>query len=117
MDSTLSIALSGLNAATQRLNTSARNIAGSGSSQYAPQQITQTSNAGGGVTTQVTQVPATATADNDSASPFAQNLANASADPAGQLVQANIAAYDARGNMSVIKVQNNLFKSLMDIVA
>jgi len=37
-------------------------------------------------------------------------------DRAQQLVQANIASYDARGNLAVIKVENHLLQSVLNIV-
>jgi flagellar hook protein FlgE len=55
MASTSSIALSGMNAAQTQLNASAHNIANLGTEGFKRQEVTQTPQSGGGVTTSVGQ--------------------------------------------------------------
>ena len=58
MSSTSSIALSGMNAAQQRLNVSAGNIANLGTPGYRRQEVTQSTAPEGGVTTQLQRAAA-----------------------------------------------------------
>jgi flagellar basal-body rod protein FlgC len=132
MVSAINSALSGLTAATQRLNVVASNIANEDSTQtvrqdgttastpYVPQQLVQSSQQSGGVTTSTQAVAPASVSVNDPGNPAAN--ANGitqypNVDPAQQLVQAQIASYDAQGNISLLKVEKNLFQSVLNIIS
>lgn len=55
MTSIASISLSGMNAAQTQLNASAHNIANLGTAEFHRQEVVQSTQAGGGVTTSLTQ--------------------------------------------------------------
>lgn len=55
MTSIASISLSGMNAAQTQLNASAHNIANLGTAEFHRQEVVQSAQAGGGVTTSLTQ--------------------------------------------------------------
>lgn len=129
MVSSINVALSGLNAAGTRLGVSANNIANqfsttttiNGQTQntpFKPQQVQQTALPGGGVRTQVVD------ANNPTTQRFAPT--DPSADENGQVESPNVnleqeivntitAGYDYRANLKVLKVQDNLQQSLLDI--
>jgi flagellar basal-body rod protein FlgC len=131
MVSAINSALSGYAAAVQRLNVSANNIANADSTQtvsngtvqntpYVPQQVVQSSQATGGVSTSVESVNPPSIAVNDPNNPAAN--ANGvtqypNVDPAQQLIQAQLASYDAQGNISVLKVESKLYQSVLNIVS
>lgn len=132
MVSAINSALSGIAAASQRLNVSAQNIANSESTQtrrgdgvvvnepYVPGRLAQVSQAEGGVTTSVEPVsPASVQRyDPNNAAADANGLTNyPNVDTAQQLVQAKIATYDIQGNINVLKVQDRMFKSVLDIIS
>lgn len=58
MSTVASIALSGLNAAQTKLNTTAHNVANLATEGFRRQETVQTEQAGGGVSTQVKRAPA-----------------------------------------------------------
>jgi flagellar basal-body rod protein FlgC len=131
MVSAISTALSGYNAAITRLDVSASNIANQSSTQsidlngetvaspYVPQQVVQSSNASGGVSTSTTPVsPA-------SVRIYAPSIPGANAqgivqmpnvDLVQQLVNTNIASYDARANLKLIKAQDEMMKQALNII-
>lgn len=100
MNSTLSIALSGLNAAGTRLGVSAHNIANSQTPEFTRQQVQQTSLAEGGVRVTV----------DGAGSPEQAPLASLADD----IVQQKIAAYDFKANLKVIQTELDLLGSLLD---
>ena len=127
MVSSIDIALSGLNAAGRRLEVSANNLANQFStksivngqqtdSPYQPQKVDQISLSTGGVITQVNNAtPATVTVP-DLQGAGATTEAPA-VDQATEIVQQLMASYDFKANLKTIKVQDDLFKSLLDIKA
>lgn len=118
--SATNIALTGLNAAETRLSVSANNIANQSSAKqlvngkvvnqpYTPQQVQQTSLPGGGTQAQVADInPATVTVGG-------QQLPNV--DQSNEIVQQSIASYDFKANLKTIKVQDQMQKSLLDIIS
>ena len=118
--SATNIALTGLNAAETRLSVSANNIANQSSAKqlvngkvvnqpYTPQQVQQTSLPGGGTQAQVADInPATVTVGG-------QPLPNV--DQSNEIVQQSIASYDFKANLKTIKVQDQMQKSLLDIIS
>jgi flagellar basal-body rod protein FlgC len=145
--STLSIATSGLSAASLRLNVAANNIAnqlttgplpassGSGSSgsstgssnassnfppAYTPQQVNQTAQASGGTVATVSTVSPGTVAQFDPSAPYANqdgDVAAPNVDLASQFVQLLTAKYSFAANAKVILAYNNTTQSLLDIKA
>ena len=143
--STLSIATSGLSAASLRLNVAANNIAnqlttgplpassGSGSSgsgstntganfpaAYNAQQVNQTAQASGGTVATVSTASPGTVAQFDPSAPYANQdgeVAAPNVDLASQFVQLLTAKYSFAANAKVIQAYNNTTKSLLDIKA
>lgn len=103
MNSTLSIAMSGLNAASTRLNVSAHNIANSQTNGFKRQQVEQTALAQGGVSVTVDSVSA----------PEQAPLASLTDD----IVQQMSAAYEFKANLKVIQTEQDLLGQLLDLRA
>lgn len=129
--SAINSALSGLAASFQRVNVSAQNIANTESTltlqggqtlkqPYVPQRLQQSTDVSGGVTTHVEPVnpPTKSLYDPNNAAADANGITQyPNVDTAEQLVNLQIARYDAEANLSVIKVQDKLFKSVLNIVS
>jgi flagellar basal-body rod protein FlgC len=136
MSSILSIAASGLAAATQRLQVSAENVANASSdgplpsasaaiqAQFPPaynaQQVTQVATAGGGTRAIVSNVqPGTVTAFDPTA-PFADangNVAAPNVDYGSEIVQQLLASYAYAANAGVLRVAAQMQQTLLDIEA
>jgi flagellar basal body rod protein FlgC len=131
MISALNSAISGFNAASQRIAVSANNIANANSTTtsnngvqentpYVPKQVNQSAQTQGGVSTSVSSVTPASVEINDQ-----NNVAAGSngltkypnIDQAQQLVNTNIATYDAQANLTVIKAQEKLFQSTLNILS
>ena len=136
MSSISTIALSGMNAATRRLEVSASNVANAGSTgalpnvdgtlpagaqaAYAPLEVVQTANASGGTQTSVTTVKPPTTAVSDPQAPFAnQNglVAAPNVDLSQELVNQMIASESYAANAKVLAADNRMTKTLLDIRA
>ena len=141
--STLSIATSGLSAASLRLNVAANNIANqlttgplpassvSGSSggsttgsnfpaAYAAEQVNQTAQASGGTVATVSTASPGTLAQYDPSAPYANQdglVAAPNVDLASQFVQLLTAKYSFAANAKVIQAYDNTTKSLLDITA
>jgi len=103
MISSVGTALSGLQAATQRVGVAAQNIANASTPGYAVLSTRQVSDANGGVIVDV---------QSGAAVPD-QN----SVDVANELVGMMTASYDFRANLKTIKITDNMQKSLLDILS
>jgi flagellar basal-body rod protein FlgC len=136
MSSISAIALSGLNAASRRLQVSASNVANSQSTgalpnadgtvpagaptAYAPLALVQTASAGGGVQTSVTTVTPSTTAVFDPQAPFANQdglVAAPNVDLSQEFVGQLLASYSFAANAAVLKADDRMTKSLIDITA
>lgn len=145
--STLSIATSGLSAASLRLNVAANNIAnqlttgplpasggsdlsasGTSSSNtssnfpaaYAALQVNQTAQASGGTVATVSAASPGTVAQYDPSAPYANQdgeVAAPNVDLASQFVQLLTAKYSFAANAKVIQAYNNTTQSLLDITA
>ena len=129
MGDPISIAVSGLNAASQRLYAAANNIANgqdtaplaptAGDPQpYQPTQVVQTAAPGGG--TQAVQQPVTPASNAifDPTSPFADSNGNVAApnvDLAQQVVDTNTASLSYDANLKVIETANKMQGYLLNI--
>lgn len=98
MNSTLSIAMSGLNTASTRLNVSAHNIANSQTPEFRRQQVVQTSQIEGGVSATL------AVAQDSAASAQEAPLSSLAEDLVAQVS----AAYEFKANLKVIQTQQDL---------
>lgn len=132
MPDTMGIALSGVNAASRRLEVSGGNVANAFSTvgktndgtfvnnPYRAQRTVQTSVEGGGVRSQVVEDPNPTVRVFDPSSPVAAEdgtveVPNVSLDE--EVVQQQLASYDFQANLKVIKTQQELDRSLLDIQA
>ncbi|MFQ5698141.1 MAG: flagellar basal body rod protein [Myxococcota bacterium] len=100
MNSTASIALSGISAAEVRLGASAHNVANLLTKDFRPLRSHQTAVAQGGTRAQVEQAPAPETVDL-----------------AGELVNQMTASLQARASMRVLGTDLGLIGSLLDLFA
>lgn len=134
MNSILSIALSGMQAAATRLDVSAQNVANANSdgplpdasaavqTQYPPayvaQTVTQVATAGGGTQAIVSNAqPGTVTA-YDPTAPFADangNVAAPNVDYTNEAVQQVMAQTDFAMNAQVVRVYSEMMKTLLNI--
>jgi flagellar hook protein FlgE len=96
---TISTALSGMNAASLRLDTSANNVANSLTPGYKRQTTEQQATPGGGVATTVTQADAEG-----------ESLAE-------DLVTQIDASYQFKANLKVLQTQDRLLGTLVDLRA
>ena len=136
MSSISAIALSGLNAASRRLEVSASNVANSQTTgalpnadgtvpagaptAYTPLALVQTASAGGGVQTSVTTVTPPTTAVFDPQASFANQdglVAAPNVDLAQEFVGQLLASYSFAANVAVLKTNDQNTKSLLDITA
>jgi flagellar basal-body rod protein FlgC len=136
MSSISAIALSGMNAAARRLEVSASNVANvtstgalpnadgtlpAGAPQaYAPLELVQTASAGGGTQTAVTTVTPATTATYAPQAPFANQdglVAAPNVDLAQELFSQLIASYTFTANATVMKADDRMSKTLLDITA
>jgi flagellar basal-body rod protein FlgC len=136
MSSISAIALSGLNAASRRLQVSASNVANAQSTgavpnangtvpagapqAYAPLQVVQSASAGGGVQTSVTRVTPSTTTVFDPQASFANQdglVAAPNVDLAQEFVGQLLASYSFAANVAVLKTNDQNTKSLLDITA
>jgi flagellar basal-body rod protein FlgC len=136
MSSISAIALSGLNAASRRLQVSASNVANSQTTgalpnadgtvpagapvAYAPLALVQTASADGGVQTSVTTVTPPTTAVFDPQASFANQdglVAAPNVDLAQEFVGQLLASYSFAANAAVLKADDRNTKTLIDITA
>ena len=131
MVNAINSALSGLAAASKRLQVSANNIANMHStrtvvdgnevvSPYIAQQVQQISQAGGGVTTRVQDVNPRSTPIFNPEDPDADAngfVAYPNVSLENEIVNQKIASYDYKANLKTIKVQQEMEQSLLDILS
>jgi flagellar basal-body rod protein FlgC len=130
------IALSGMNAAARRLEVSASNVANAMSTgalpnadgtvpvgaprAYAPIELVQTASAGGGTRTIVTTATPSTTAVYDPQAPFANQdglVAAPDVDLSQEMIGQLIASYSFAANATVMKADDRMTKSLLNITA
>jgi flagellar basal-body rod protein FlgC len=134
MSSILSIAVSGITAASERLQDSASNVANADSdgplpsadpavqaqfpAAYAPTQVEQVATPGGGTKAVVTHVQPSSLPAYDPTAPYAdQNgmVAEPNVNYANEAMQQTIARYDYVFNAYVMRVYSRMMKSLVDV--
>jgi flagellar basal-body rod protein FlgC len=128
------IAVSGLNVASLRLQVAASNIANARSdgllpgipnpenfpAAYSPFRVNQLDTPGGGTSANVVDVSPTTLATFDPSAPYADNrgmVASPNVDLANELVQTLIARFSYAANAQVIRVDAHMSRSLFDITA
>jgi flagellar basal-body rod protein FlgC len=136
MSSILSIAASGMQAATQRLDISAENVANAESdgplpsagataqaqypTAYVPQQVDQVATPGGGTSAVVVDVQPATVAAYAPAAPYADangEVATPNVDVATEAIHQATAAYDFAMNAQVMRVYSQMTKTLLDVQA
>jgi flagellar basal-body rod protein FlgC len=136
MSSISTIALSGMNAAARRLEVSASNVANVASTgalpnadgrvsagaptAYAPLEVVQTASADGGTQTTVTTVTPPTTAVSDPQAPYANQdglVAAPNVDLSKELVSQMIASYSFTANAAVMRADDRMTKTLLDVTA
>jgi flagellar basal-body rod protein FlgC len=134
MNAILSIAASGMAAATRRLEVSASNVANALSdgplpsadaatrakypAAYTPLRVDQVETAGGGTAAVVNSVSPSYTATYDPNAPYADDqgmVASPNVDLASEAVQQIIARYTFVMNAMVVRAYEQMMKSLLDI--
>ena len=136
MSSISTIALSGMNAAARRLEVSASNVAtvartgalpnadgtvpAGEPTAYAPLEVVQTASADGGTQTTVTTVTPPTTAVSDPQAPYANQdglVAAPNVDLSKELVSQMIASYSFTANAAVMRADDRMTKTLLDVTA
>lgn len=136
MTSISSIAVSGLNAATRRLEISAGNIANQRSTgalpapngslsagapqAYVPRQVLQTEGASGGTSTIVTAVQPATVPIADPQAPFADRhgmVAAPNVDLAQAFIGQMVARYSYTANLATLKADDTMTRALLDATA
>ena len=136
MSSISAIAVSGLNAATRRLEVSASNIANIETTgalptangtlaagappAYQPLRLNQTESATGGTQTSVTAAAPSYVAVSDPQAPFANQdglVAAPNVDLSQEAINQIIASYSFSANAAVLKAANQMSKTLLDTTA
>jgi flagellar basal-body rod protein FlgC len=134
MSSAMSIAASGMAAATRRLEVSARNVANARSDgplpgadaaadspeAFTPLRVDQVEVAGGGTAAQVSAVDPGQVPAHDPDAPYAdQNgmVAAPNVDLEGEVVEQLVARYSFALNAKVMRTSADMTKSLLDITA
>jgi flagellar basal-body rod protein FlgC len=129
-----SIAVSGLNAASLRLQVAASNIANALSdgplpgvpnpenfpSAYTPLRVNQTDVAGGGTSASVGAVTPATVSTFDPTAPFANSdglVASPNVDLASEMIQLLIARYNYAANAQVIRADAQMSAALLNITA
>lgn len=134
MSNISTIALSGLNAASRRLEVSASNVANASSTGALPNadgtvpagaptayqalEVVQTASGGGGTQTTVTTTSPSTTAAYDPQAPFANQdglVAAPNVDLAQELINQMMASYSFAANAKVIAADDRMTKTLLDI--
>lgn len=110
--SVTSIAGSALRAAEIRLANSASNIANANTPGFTPTAAVQSPVAGGGVRVDVVAhtAPAALSADAETAAPPNVSLER-------EIIDSITASYDFKANLRVLRTQDEIEKSLLDILA
>jgi len=136
MSSILSIAASGMVAATQRLQVSAENVANANSdgplptaapaiqaqypAAYVTQRLDQVATAGGGTRAVVSNAQPGTVSAYDPAAPYADangRVAAPNVDLANEAVQQLVARYAFAFNADVMRVYSKMMQSLVDVTA
>ena len=113
-----SIAISGMQAASLRLQAAASNIVNQDSGGYQPVSVAQSPAPDGGVTASLQPASPAALLAYNPASPYA-NLQGSqpNVDTATEIVNMKEASYDFRASLQAYKASSEMFKTLLDATA
>ena len=127
MDSAMSISVSGMQAASLRLNAAASNIvnansdsAVSGNGAYQPVSVSQSATPDGGTSASLQPVTPSSLLAYNPSSPYANvqgMVAQPNVDLPTELVNMKEAATDFRASLAAYKASSDMFKSLLDATA
>lgn len=120
IESATNIALSGLQAATKRIENSAHNIANQATPNFRPNDVVQTSQPQGGVETELRPRDPATTPVYQPENPAADSngvvqLPNISQEE--ELVTQKMATYDAKAELKVIQAENETIQEVLNIIA
>ena len=115
MDQAGNIALSGLHAASLRLDAAASNIVNSESAAYQPVSVSQSASPGGGVSASLGPAAPSFLLAYDPAAPTANLQPNV--DLPSELVNLKLATHDFRASLLAYKASAEMFKALLDATA
>jgi flagellar basal-body rod protein FlgC len=118
MGNAMSIAVSGIQAASLRLEAAASNIVNMDSNGYQPVSVAQSPTADGGV--RASLLPPTALLAYDPASPYANvqgMVAKPNVDLATEIVNLKLASHSFRANIQAYKAASQMFDTLLDATA
>ncbi len=126
MTNAIGIALTGLNAASQRLNASASNIANArntgsltdgDNAPYTPKTTQSKALGNGGVLTQITEKSPAFTPAYDANSPFADEngiIGTPNISYAEEIITMKLAEISYKANLNTIKVSKDMFEELLN---
>ena len=128
MDSAMSISVSGMQAASLRLNAAASNIVNANSDgavsasagAYQPVSVAQSATPGGGTSASLQPVTPSSLLAYNPSSPYANvqgMVAQPNVDLPTELVNMKEAANDFRASLAAYKTSSEMFKSLLDATA
>jgi len=127
MGNAMSIAVSGMQAASVRLDAAASNIVNrnsdgppAGSGAYQPVSVSQSATADGGVSASLQPVTPSTLLVYDPSSPYANvqgMVAQPNVDLATEIVNLKLAQHDFRASLLAYKASSQIFKSLLDATA
>ncbi|WP_315773568.1 MULTISPECIES: flagellar basal body rod protein FlgC [unclassified Bradyrhizobium] len=134
MSPTATIAVSGMNAASRRLEVSASNVANARSTgalpnadgtlpagapkAYVPLDLVQSDVAGGGTQTSITRAGSGTTASYDPSAPFANKdglVAAPNVDLAQEMISQLVAKYSFAANAKVLKASDEMSRTVIDM--
>ena len=120
MDDAMSIAVSGMQAASSRLEAAASNIVNMDTGGYQPVSVAQAPATDGGVTTSLQPVMPAALLAYNPASPYANvqgMVAQPHVDLATEIVNLKVASHDFRASIQAYKAASQMFNTLLKATA
>lgn len=116
MGNAMNIAVSGMQAASLRLEAAASNIVNSDSGGYQPVSVAQSPAPDGGVSASLQPVTPAALLAYNPASPYA-NLQAPNVDLANEIVNLKLASHDFRASIQAYKAASQMFDTLLKATA
>ena len=120
MGNAMSISVSGMQAASMRLEAAASNIVNMDSGGYRPVSVAQSPAPDGGVTTSLQPVTPAALLAYNPASPYANvqgMVAKPNVDMATEIVNMKLARHSFQASIQAYKAASQMFKTLLDATA
>jgi flagellar basal-body rod protein FlgC len=120
MGNAMSIAVSGMQAASARFEAAASNIVNMDSGNYQPVSLAQSPTADGGVSTSLQPVTPASLLAYDPASPYANvqgMVAKPNVDLPTEIVNLKLASHSFQASIQAYKAASQMFKTLLDATA